>query len=574
VRAVTLSGPSAPVDVGADVVFTDHLKRLKAAVLEGHTLASVPEWIEKNTFLRGKPFSFKDHEFQLRILRDQSREICVRKCSQIGLSEMTIRKALALANILDACTIIYTMPAAATAKQFMTTRVDPIIRSSPALRHAISASVDNTEMKQFGNDSFLYMKGTIGTKAAISVPADAIFNDEVDFSDQTQMSNYESRLTHSVYKIKRKFSTPTVSGYGISAAMEASRRFFNFVKCSCCGHQFLPDYFEHVRIPGFYGDMREITKESVFRIRHLEAYVECPSCKGKPSLQPEYREWVQENTDQNFDASGYQIQPFDAPNIISCSQLIITSTNYRRYADFINFSLGMPAEDKDSSLTEDECEQLFYRGEIGGYFAHVMGIDMGMTCHVMVGGVDHLGQIAVVHTERVPLAQLKKRKKELAAQYNVRVTVMDSLPYTETVLSMQQDDPNLFGAVYVTSKDLRTYTVKTQEEDADEADQELRQVNINKNKAFDDLVQTIRRGSWVMREDENKLVIKAHFQDMKRVKDFTADDEMAFVWHKSAKGDDHFWHAALYLHIASQIRGVAQTLVRPPWLVSKFKGEG
>lgn len=556
-----------------DSYFTDHLGRLRAAVLEGHTLASIPEWIEKNTFLRGKPFSFVDHEFQLKILRDQSRIINVRKCSQIGLSEMTIRKAIAITNILDACTVIYTMPTAAGAKTFVKTRVDPVIRSSPALRFSVSATADNTEMKQF-NESFLYVKGTVGTKAAISTPADAIFNDEVDFSDPEVMSTYESRLTHSPYKLKRKFSTPTVDGYGISAEFAVSRRFFNFVKCNHCGHHFLPDYFTHVRVPGYYGELREITKENVFRIKHQDAYVECPACKGRPSLQPEYREWVLENPDDHYEAAGYQISPFDAPNIISCSSLILTSTSYKRYVDFINFSLGLPAEDKDSSLTESECEALFHEGEISGYFSHVMGIDVGMTSHILVGGIDHLGQVAVVHTERVPANLLKQRYNELRRKYRVAVTVMDSMPYTETVLSLQKADENLYGAVYVQSKDLTTYTLKKVEEEKELAKQELRQVNINKNKAFDDLVASVRRNQWVIRADENKEIIKSHFQDMKRVKDFTSDEEMAYVWRKSAKADDHFFHAALYLHIASQIRGVGSSSLIMPSLVFKFKRTG
>lgn len=552
-------------------LFQEHLARLKSAVLHGHTLSSVAKWITENTTLRGQAFSFKDHEFQLAILQDKSREKVVRKCSQIGLSEMSARAALAVANILDGCTLIYTLPTAAFAKTFTKTRIDTVISTSKTLKSAINPTADNTEIKQF-NDSFIHIKGTVGAAAAISVPADGVFHDEVDFSDADVMSNYQSRLTHSPHKLKWKFSTPTVEGYGISAEFSASRRHFNFVKCDHCNHHFLPDYFQHVRIPGFMGDtLREINKDNIHTLRHQEAYVECPSCKKQPSLQPAHREWVIENPDDNYEAAGYQIQPFDAPNIITCSDLVMSSTKYKRYVDFENFALGRPAEDKESSLSRGEIDACYVSGVVPGFWAHVMGVDLGMICHVMIAGVDHLGQMLVVKTEKVPLGRLQTRLAELRVEYRVSVTVSDSMPYTETLLSMQKTDSNLYGAVYVNSKNLSAYEVKKEEEDKNVADLQIRQVNVNRNRAFDEFMVLVRSGKWRMLDDVNRADVTEHFMDMKRVKDFTSDKEISYVWRKSAKGDDHFHHTAVYTYIAAQIRGIGQSSIILPWTVAKFK---
>jgi len=559
--------------VGAlDLISAEHLARVRTAVLRGHSLSSVVEWITENTYLRGERFSFKDHEFQLAILRDGAREKVVRKCSQIGLSELSARTVLALANILDSSTFIYTLPTATFAKTFAKTRLDPIVRTSPALSSALNVTADNTEIKQFGN-SFVYVKGTVGASAAISVPADGVFNDEVDFSDQEVMSNYQSRLTHSPYKLKYKFSTPTVGGFGISAEFEASRRHWNMAKCYHCGEWFVPDYHKHVRVPGFTGDLREITKERLPRLAYQEAFVECPKCGGKPSLAPEHRQWVVENPDDNYEAHGYQIQPFDAPRIITPADLVVSSTKYERYVDFVNFALGLPAEDKESTLNREEIEHCYVPGTAPGFFTHVMGVDMGMLCHVIVSGVDAQGRMMTVHTEIVPLARIQERKAELAAQFRVSLTVMDSQPYTETLLRLQQIDSNLYGAVYVQSKDLSAYSVKkVDEEDAEEEGElELRQVNVNRNKAFDSLMYFIRSGSWLVLEDENKATLIAHLQDMKRVKDFTTDKEVTYVWRKSAKGNDHFHHALLYCWVAAQMRGVSFSSIALPSYVASFR---
>lgn len=567
------------MDPRVDQIIRDHFLRAQAGVLRAHSLDSIADWICENTYVRGEKFSFVDHEFQETILRDPSREKVIRKCSQIGLSEIAAREALAIVNVLSASTLIYTLPTADFAKKFAKTRVDPVVRTSQPLRDAVSSTADNTDFKQFG-DSFLYIKGTVGTGAAISVPADAIVNDEVDFSDQEVMSNYQSRLTHSPYKLKRKLSTPTVSGLGISAEFETSRRHWNFVKCSHCNHFFLPSYFEHVKFPGFEGEMREITRERLPTLRWQEARLLCPACGREPDMGPRHRHWVCENPGQNFEAAGYQVQPFDVPRIVTMPSLIEASTTYARYTDFVNFGLGLPAEDKESTLTKEDIDRCYVRGEAPGFVTHVMGVDLGLTCHIIVAAIDYLGRMVGVKTEIVPLPKLYDRRREIASQYRVALTVSDSQPYTDLLLRMQATDPNLYGAVYVNQKALAPYTiVKTEEADrageddkrADAGELRERQVNVNRNKALDALMEFIRGGNLTIIEDENRPIFTAHLQDMKRVKDFTAEREISYVWRKSAKGNDHFHHALLYAWVAGKMRGIASSLILLPSYVQKFK---
>lgn len=562
-----------------DRLHGEHLERVKAAVLKTHTLASAGDWICQNTRLRGENFSFKDHEFQRVIVDDPSREKNVRKCSQVGVSELSLRVALALANILDGTTWIYTLPAAQFMKLFVKTRIDPVIESSPTLKANIDNTTDNMEIKRF-NDAFLYFKGTIGQAAAISVPADGVIHDEVDFSDQQVMSNYQSRLTHSPWKLKYRFSTPTVGGYGISAEFDVSRRHWNFVKCNHCAEWFLPDYFKHVHIPEFNGEKKEITKDRLQLLRWQDAVFLCPGCGREPDLGPEHRTWVCENPGDSHEAAGYQIQPFDAPRIIMIPDLVKSMAEYDRFVDAVNFGLGLPAEDKETSLTVEDLERIKVMGAQPGAFTHVMGIDMGMQCHIMVGAVNPYGQLMVVHTEVVPLARIEERKKELAVTYRVVLTVMDALPYTDIVLRMQGSDPNLYGAIYVNLKSLKPYVVGKKDEEekalegdrkATEGEQRERQVNINRSKAFDALMQDVRSGNVVIVADDNWPTIVRHLQDMKRIKEFTIEREVSYVWQKSTKGIDHFHHTLLYLWVAAKMRGVASVGVALPFLVGKFQ---
>jgi hypothetical protein len=333
----------------ADLV-QDHLGRLRTALLTGYTLRNRGAWLEKHTMLRGEPFSFRDHEFQQKIISLEVEEALIRKCSQIGLSELSIRDSLSMVNVMPGFTVIYTLPTAAFSKTFARTRVDPIIESSSYLKARVHHDVNNGEVKQFG-DSFLYFRGTKGVTAAISVPADCLVHDEYDFSDLEVLSTYQSRLTHSPYKWKRKFSTPTINGYGISAEFDVAEQHWNLVKCSHCAFWFVPDYFLHVIVPGYDDELRKITAENLHLTRYREAQLHCPSAAWCPDLSPEHREWVMKNPDNNNGVVAVQVQPFDAPTIITCGDLIKASTTYERYADFINFNLGLPAEDKENSFS-------------------------------------------------------------------------------------------------------------------------------------------------------------------------------------------------------------------------------
>ena len=553
-----------------DRITKHHLDRLKTSTIQRRSVATTPEWITENTYINGSNYSFLDHEYQERILRDESQEVYIRKCSQVGLTELSVRMALALCSMIPGYTIAYTLPTAKLAGTIMRTRIDPIIEGSPYLSSAVHKTTDNSEVKRFG-DSYLYMRGCQSTNGPISVPCDHIIHDETDFSDPEIISQYQSRLTHSKWKRKTKLSTPTIPKRGIDYEFQRSRRHFNMAKCDHCGHWFVPDYFEHVRLPGFDGDLRALTKHTLHKYDYAKAYVGCPSCGKQPDLSPANRSWVCENAEDKYVAAGYQVTPFDAPGFITPGYLIEASTQYKRYIDFINFNLGLPAEDKESTLLEAELRAIILEGQPGQTLSCVMGLDMGMECHCIIAAPTYDGQLIIIHSEVIPVGKVRERRKELAIKYRVRMTVVDSQPYTETVLAMQEEDINLYGAVYTRSKSIETYAVKDQEEDYEKAKGRVRQVNINRDKAFDALMGEIRAQRVYKVSDENDDLWVTQLTDMRRMKEWTADAEMSFVWRKSEDGNDHFHHATLYAQVASHIMGVSRGGIILPSMISSFK---
>lgn len=548
-----------------------HYNRVYSQTLTRYSASTIAKWVTDNTYYASQRYSYLDHEYQERILNDDSRDINVRKCSQVGISEASARKALALVNVFDAYTVAYTLPTAGFAATFVRTRVDPIIDGSDELKDSIHKTNDNSEVKQFGA-SFAYFRGAASSNAPISIPVDHLIHDEVDFSDQDVLSQYKSRLTHSKHKRTDKLSTPTVPGFGIDLAFQESRRHYLMCRCSHCNHRFIPSYYDHVKIPGYTGDLHTINKQTLTRIRYTEAAVHCPRCGLVPSLLPEFREWVCENPTENYVAAGYQVSPFDAPNIIKPSYLVEVSTQYTRVQDFVNFNLGLPLEDKEATLTAEDFEGRFTLDLASPSSAYVMGIDVGNLYHFKVGAVDPWGAVHCVHMEQVPMGQARKRYGELRARYRPVCSVIDSGPHAETVMALQETDPNLFAAVYTKSKSLLTHTVVNKDEDEGKGQEFVRQVNINRSRALDAYMELLRSNKLTFRQcAEQELVIQQH-QSMKRVKTYDNDSgELVFSWQKT-DGNDHFHHAGVYMHTAAKIRALGRpTVILPTSGLHKFR---
>ena len=535
--------------------FKRHIERLRSSVTTGAN-TSICDFIQTNTFIRGKPFSFAGHEYQEKILNDPSQNIVILKSAQIGISEMSSRMALARSVLINGFSTIYTLPSASAAANFMKTRIDPVIDGSPYLSEMVNSQVDNQGVKRFGKDSYLYLKGAQVDRQAISVPADLLINDEVDNSDQGVLTLYESRIIASPYKLTVKLSTPTLPNYGIDLAFKESRRHVNMCKCCHCNHWFYPEYYDHVRVPDFNDTIDKIVKAhfSSPDFKWRQAYVACPKCDKPVNLEPEHREWVVENPDSAFPAAGYRVSPFDCPSFILPSDLVKSSVDYERPQDFCNQRLGIPVEDKESSILKDELDRLLVSQSPGSSFNRVMGLDMGMTCWCTIADVMPDDTLVIIHTEGIPMQNVIERRRELKQQYRVRMTVVDHGPYTETVYRMQDEDANLFAGIYTTAPTTEFIRTKMQEADPLKGKEESRNVIINRNKGFDIRMGMIRSGQILKVCDSNDETWKVHLTDQKRVRIFH-NDELQFVWQKT-RGDDHLDHSLLYTIVASRLIGV------------------
>ena len=536
-----------------------HLARMHAALFNTYSLADVVRYLEEKTYLDGDRFTFKDHEFQKDILSDTSLVVNVQKCAQVGMTEAMARYALAITRIMPYFSVIMTMPSAGDASNLAQTRLDPIITASTDLREAMDKDLNNSEVKAIAS-GLLYLRGCNGATAALSVPADMLIHDEVDRSDPHRIGQYQSRIKHSLWKLVRKFGTPTEDGFGIAAEMAVSMRKRHVCKCDKCNHSFVPSYHTDVVIPGFDGEKKQITKHNLGTIRWEEAVLLCPRCGRAPSLQFDRRQWVVENTDDKFEASGYFVTPFSVPNIVTTASLVKESTKYASYGEFVNQALGETSTNAEEQLTKADVEACKTSTPLDSSELHGMGIDVGQWCHLAVGRITQAGELLVVYKERCALSELAERKRIVGAKYRVLTTVIDSMPETEMVYRLQKSDKNLFAGLYHRNKKLPVYAIKMVDKELREGKLALHRADIHRDLNFDEVMHMFkeRKILWRAMGDQTDELFAAHCVDMKRkqVVDLTTRG-MVWTWGKSLEGQDHFMHTLGYLHVACRLMPAA-----------------
>jgi len=327
---------------------------------------SIHAWIIDNKIKteKGLPLDFKNHKFQFDIYRDFTPEQVNLKAAQIGDTVCKIFKTFWIAK-KKGLDIIFTQPTDTDVNIFAGGKVNRIIRQNPILQEW-TKDKDSVEQKKIG-DSMIYYRGTFTKKAAISVTADLLVHDEVDFSDQEVIGDYESRLQHSNYKWRWYFGHPSAPEIGVSHYWEKSDQKHWFIKCPHCQER------QYLSFPESICENREI-------------YV-CKYCNKE--LNDSVRrqgEWIKKYENKPF--SGYWIPLLIAPWI--SAKKILEYKNEKTEEYFFNRVLGLPyigsgnkpqKSDILGNLTNKVNEQ---KGRI------VIGVDTGVHLRYVIGNDDGL----------------------------------------------------------------------------------------------------------------------------------------------------------------------------------------
>ena len=188
------------------MAYNKHLKELHSLISRRYAPDSenmtATEWLERNTTIKGRPFSVSKYPFQRRMLDDEHNNFVVIKPSQTGVSETYQRKALSFLTRNRNTKAIYAYPNDVMRKHNSQTRVGPMVERNSVfnLDNGGEKPVRSIDLIQIGT-SFMYMTGgKVGD--ATSIDADLVYIDELDLHEQAIAALFSSRLQNSSFKIK------------------------------------------------------------------------------------------------------------------------------------------------------------------------------------------------------------------------------------------------------------------------------------------------------------------------------------------------------------------------------------
>jgi hypothetical protein len=521
---------------------------------------SLANYMLSKTYLKGLPFSFVGHSYQEYITKlvedNPGSTFVVKKCSQIGISELFNRIVLARMAIKSGTSALVSFPSKIFSQEVLKTRFAGIIQDSPDLSRLQKRDIDSASVKAFHNGSILYALGgnLVGNSSSggslLNRPIDTVFVDELDRQNPKVYTGYHSRMTHTLPHLRLIIyvSTPTAADIGIDAEFNNCRtQHIPQTQCESCGGLFEPDYYKDIRIPGFTEPLSLLTKQKAATLAISDSYLECPLCLQKV-VNPEIVWKIERNPLGDASHIGIALTPFVAHEFIGIPELVKSSYTYDSNIEFLNQGLGRVANKRDTAIQRENIRIEFTPQENRvGY--RVLGVDFGKLCYVTEGILRQDSTIFVDGFHCVRLTEVEDFIKNKFAGGGISAAVVDSGPYSDLVYRLVRTHPQLFSAVYVDPTTPMPELFKLKMDD--KYGELVRQMTINKNKMMDMFANSLEYLiTFAPSQYEAEFV--QHILDMRRVRDYTTD-EVVYKWVKSAKGVDHFFHSLIYLFAASKL---------------------
>jgi len=476
----------------------------------------------------GINFSLDEYPHIVPIFHDKHPDIVIIKSAQCGVTEYAGIRALISSKKINGLSIIYTFPSKDLASIFSKRRIDLLKRENPQLfkvydkNGKIRQHYDSIYERHIG-DSYLALAGAWAEQQAISIPADFLIHDEVDFSKDDVVSLFRSRLGNSDWKWRLMFSTPTYPEQGIHKHFLESDQHHWWYICEHCGHEFkLCCSFPEV----------------IHKNEAEQYYFGCPSCHKEINRKKGFYK------PDNYGAlrRGYHISKISAPRV-SANEIMEDKEHYAMEKDFYNFTLGMPYVGLEDKLTRGQLEAC----EDGRY--HLSWKDKGVVLGVDQGGNDlHIVGLKILENKCLQVVYVDRYVGErcwhdleiLMNQLGVVRCVVDGMPDGHKAREFQK---KYKGIVY-----LNFYQqFRKAEGIVWNADKAI--VNSDRTMTLDDLTNKIRDKKIVLPITSKQEMerFKLHLLSLTRQK-VVKDGSTSFAY-KSVR-EDHYAHALNYALIA------------------------
>ena len=533
----------------------------------------VKNFVLNKTRLNGKRFSLKNHEYQgfiLQLAASPNLDLVIQKPAQLGISEIIYRVLLSYMARIQGFSAALVFPAVKMSNEVMQTRIQQIIDNCEPLKALKNSQIDSSSVKMFLNASILYALGASpqSNNTVINRPIRMIVTDELARCDLGVITALRSRQRHQENKSSIYFSTPLFEGFDIDAEMQKCGVIYEqLFSCARCNHEFFPDFYRDVRLPGFDDQIKFLKIEDIERknLTLEDGFLECPSCHRQTTFEYEQTRWVNTSDQPLRPKTGVRLSAFAIPRYVGIPEMLRDLLAYDDRNEFEQQVLGKPASRAETIMNTAQIQ--FVRQEPGA--VNVWGLDVGKTSCLTIGSITHDG--LYIHTRAPILLQnLEKELSQYISQYKCVAGVVDFMPYTDISTRCVKTYPNCWASLYAdpTVATPELFKLKVKE---DEAVGSIRLVTINKTLYMDNYVNELMEGKIIFSDGEDKPTVLAHHEAMRRIRN-PKFSELRYQWVKpnGSKTQDHWMHSAIYCSVAARLMVKGTACALP--LTSMVKG--
>lgn len=331
-------------------------------------------WIQKYKIKNeaGIPIEFDSHYFLYDIYNDMSQFQVVLKPPQIGMTVLQIIKTLWCA-MKQSWDIIYTLPTQGDVHDMAGGKINRIIAQNPVLVGWVKDH-DTVEQKAVGKN-IIYYRGTFSTKAAMMVTSDLNVHDEVDASDASVITQYETRLEAKSDGRRWYFSHPSIAGFGVDIHWQMSDQKEFHITCPTC-------LSEQVMGIGVNNDWKN-------NIDFINKTYVCRHCRGVlPDTAREKGEWRNKDgvpwngtIDPKYKFSGWHVSQMMCSWISAESIIDKANDPNKDQQYFWNYVLGLPFVGSENKI-DPEVVLRNVTGSVNSQEDRiVIGVDTGLPIH-------------------------------------------------------------------------------------------------------------------------------------------------------------------------------------------------
>jgi hypothetical protein len=510
-------------------------------------------WVLKHKIKNeaGIPIDFSKRKYLWDIYNDLSPKQALLKPPQIGATVMSMLKVMWVAKKLRK-DIIYTLPTDTDVRDIVGGSINRIIVQNPVLREWVKDH-DTVEQKGVGGN-LIRFRGAFNPKQATMVPSSLNVHDEVDNSDPTILTLYETRQEaqeKEENKWRWYFSHPSLAGEGVDIQWQKSDMKEWYITCNECDAEQVLTWPESIK-DGQYvckhcGSVLSDNERINGRWKNKDGVVWTGKIVGP------------------YQFSGWHVSQLMLFN--KSAQAIVDAFNdpQKDQQYFYNYVLGLPyisADDRidPSTVLRNSVDRINPRTS-----RTVIGCDTGHGLHYVLmnkDGVFYYDNEKEITATKDPYDAIRR----LLREFPKSIAVFDQGGDLIGVRKLVQEYPGrIFLCFY--NKDRKTAEFV---EWNDDHDTEWWKVRVDRNRMMTLIVEQMREiGRITLNGTKDEWAeFASHFGYIYRekllVKETRGKDNRElygaeYVWKR--KGPDHYVHALLYAIVGMQRFGQGEAKV-------------